>query len=146
MLFDAKAPLTVLEDEIKTAENRRYPRAHINRRALLRNAEGLIVPATATDISVGGVGLRCEPSKAYLLHFGGDSLSQRQAPLLQVKLTLPMDGGLAELDAQCRLYYFSPEGSSDVAVRLRFEKLDSDMHLFVKRFVRETRFATKAMK
>lgn len=98
---------------------RRSPRPALNRRILLRNERGNVIPAIARDISVGGIGIRCGLATAYLLNFDGlDGPGPGDA--LDLKLALPFAEGLYEFEAQARLHYQVDHGDDEALLGLRF--------------------------
>ena len=122
--------------EKRRRDNRRYPRAPLNRRVLLRCEDGRIVQANAHDISVGGMQLRCEPATAYSLNFGGDELNPTDGPEFDARLTLPVDDALLELNARCRMFYFIEDETDDIAVGLKFDGLTEETKILLKQYLR----------
>ena len=119
-------------------DNRRHPRARLNRRVLLRGDDGRIVPANVHDISVGGMQLRCEPATAYSLNFGGDELNPKEGPEFDVRLTLPLDDALLELNVRCRMFYFIEDETDDIAVGLKFDGLAEDTKTLLKQYLQRS--------
>ncbi len=99
---------------------RRSPRPPLNRRILLRNSRGNVIPALARDISIGGIGIRCGLATAYLLNFdGADGVAGQGGPL-DLKLALPFAEGLYEFEARTRLHYQVGRGADEALLGLRF--------------------------
>lgn len=127
-------PPFVTGTKARTDPGRMAPRGAVQRRTLLRRRGGPIIQTLSRDISIGGLGLRCDPATAYLIHFDGEVIADR-APLFEVSLALPLAEDLHALRALSRLLYRVPGSTGTVAVGLRFVDLDENTLELVQTFV-----------
>lgn len=120
----------------RAGTRRSGPRVPIRRRALLRGGDGRLVQTVAYDLSMGGIGLRCDPVTAYLLDFDGRSHLGERGPVLEVRVALPFPGELVELRARCRMFYRARTAAGVLAVGLRFVDLDAENADHLEAFLR----------
>ena len=116
-------------------ENRRHPRIEINRRVLIRLPNKSVVHMSAHNISAGGVQVRCDSLKAYLLHPSTDALDPSRLNEVEARLTLPVENGLQEISARCQLLYFTPLSNRLIAMGLEFIHIKGKGHSTLQRFV-----------
>ncbi len=118
-------------------EKRLFPRINIDRRVLIRLLDGNIVYAIAHDISPDGLQIRCDRTTAHVLHPSGKSITDDNAPSVDIRLPLPLLEGLVALAARCTIRYFALISEEVVVFGLNFEKLTEEGSGFLDRFIVE---------
>lgn len=97
----------------------------LDRRVAIRQSDGSIVYARASDISLGGIGIKCEyaadAGRLFLLHF-----------------RLPVQGESRDVRVHCRVMFCHFSGADGLfRLGLRFERFEADGEEVVSRHVEE---------
>jgi hypothetical protein len=88
-------------------EKREYPRVNVNALTVIEKKDEYEINAILHDISPDGVQLRCNRKNAHIIHPSGKFISEKTAPKVLLKFSLPIDGKEKEIIVQSKIYYFS---------------------------------------
>jgi hypothetical protein len=122
-------------DPSTRSEKRRYPRFGFDRRTLLRLPDGNIIQATAHNISLNGIQIRCDSTRAYLLHSSERDTGRYNRQEIDVRIALPLSEGLVEFGANCQPVYQKVLEQKLSAFGLRFATFENNSVQILNRFV-----------
>jgi hypothetical protein len=105
-------------------EKRDYPRVSVNALAVIHKKDEYDLNAIVHDISPDGVQLRCNRKTAHAVHPSGKFITDKTAPEVVLKFSLPIDGKEKEIIVQSKIYYFSIIEIDTVAFGVKFKKFD----------------------
>lgn len=88
-------------------EKRDYPRIRVNALTEIHKQDEYQLNAILYDISPDGVQLRCNRKTAHTIHPDGKFITEKTAPKVTLKFSLPIKGKEKEVTVQAKLYYFS---------------------------------------
>jgi PilZ domain-containing protein len=106
-------------------EKRDYPRVSVNALAVMLKEDEYELNAIVHDISPDGVQLRCNRKTAHVVHPTGKFITDKTAPEIVLKFSLPIDGKEKEVNVQAKIYYFSIIEIDTVAFGVKFKKFDN---------------------
>lgn len=124
---------------IRHRDARACPRVHLHEPAQVVTESGASHPATVVDVTLGGLGLRCERPVAHALHPSGRCISGADGPCCEIRFRLRVGGQRHTLRLPCRLVHFrigAAGGSVDIGLRFRHLVPEESARL-VERFITE---------
>lgn len=102
-------------------EKRAYPRIKVNCLAELTGTEeDTSVNVIVHDISPDGVQIRCNRKTAKEIHPSGKFIEERNAPVVDMKFQLEIQGLMREIQTTCKLFYICILSQDVVAFGLKF--------------------------
>lgn len=112
-------------------EKRDYPRVSVNALAVVHKKDEYDVNAILYDISPDGVQLRCNRKNAHIIHPTGKFITDKTAPEVVLKFSLPIDGKEKDVIVQAKIYYFSIIAIDVVAFGVKFKQFEkfSERHV-----------------
>lgn len=125
--------------DIRQRKQRRYPRVHIELPVtLVRADDGVVLHATATDVSPGGFRIRCDRGAAYALNPSGRQRVPDDVSRLYATFTLPLTHGGEHVTVTCQLVYFRilPD-TSEIVFGTRFLEPEAESYARLYRFLEE---------
>jgi PilZ domain-containing protein len=105
-------------------EKRDYPRVSVNALAVIQKKDENDLNAIVHDISPDGVQIRCNRKTAHVVHSSGKFITDKTAPEVVLKFSLPIDGKEKDVIVQSKIYYFSIIEIDTVAFGVKFKKFD----------------------
>jgi hypothetical protein len=105
-------------------EKRAYPRVKVNALAVLNKKDEWEVNAIVHDISPDGIQLRCNRKSAHVIHPTGKLITEKTAPEVTLKFSLPIEGKEKEVIVQSKIYYFSIIEIDVVAFGIKFKQFE----------------------
>jgi hypothetical protein len=116
-------------------EKRDYPRVSVNSLAAVHKQDEYDVNVILHDISPDGVQLRCNRKTAYIIHPTGKFMTEKTAPEIVLKFTLPIDGKEKDVIVQSKLYYFTIIATDVVAFGGKFKKFEKFTQRHVENYI-----------
>jgi hypothetical protein len=112
-------------------EKRDYPRVSVNTFAEIYKEDEYELNLILHDISTDGVQLRCNRKTAGTIHPTGKFITDKTAPEVVIKFSLPIDGKDKDVIVQTKIYYFSIIATDVVAFGGKFIKFEkfSERHV-----------------
>jgi hypothetical protein len=117
-------------------QRRDSERLILKRRLLLRTSRGNVLQALARDLSVQGLGLRCDLATSYALNFDDVPGHTARGPEFEIRIGLPFASELIELHATGRLVHRRVNAQDDVMLGLLFSALDEENRDVLHGFIR----------
>lgn len=105
-------------------EKRDYPRVIVNALVAIHKKGEYDLNAILHDISPDGVQIRCSRKTAHTIHPTGKCITNKTAPNVVLKFSLPVDGKEKEVIVQSKIYYFSIVEIDVVAFGLKFNQFE----------------------
>ncbi len=117
---------------------RQFRRVRIAQPVALVHTNGTVATALASDISQGGLQLRCDRYTIDSLHLSDTPPNPRRAVRLDLHFKLPLHSGLVKVDAECRLIYVVDAPEPDAYLMgVQFTRFHYGGTSVVDRFIKE---------
>ena len=119
-------------------KRRDYPRIKLHQPAQVRFANGQVAPKGVSDISAGGMQLRCNRALASFIHPTLAAIETGNWPKVVLAIALPYPKGIPEIVVECSLRYVSQIVSDEIAFGVKFERFKGDGARHFHRFITES--------
>jgi len=102
---------------------RSYPRVGMRCVAWIKTANGQVHRTQVLDMSMSGIQIRVAPKTACAVHPRGKFMTRENAPLLLLKLSLPISDDDPVAVVKCQVTYFKFQPNGTVVFGLGFRDL-----------------------
>ena len=119
-------------------DKRDYPRVKLHQFAQVRFANGQVAPKSVSDVSLGGMYLRCSRALAAYIHPTLAAIEAGNWPKAVLAIGLPYPKGIPEIIVECSLRHVSKIASDEIAFRVQFKRFKGDGATHLRRFIIES--------